>query len=233
MQIAMLILKSLNALKCLELSVSCSELALETLLHRSEQAKVCEEPCSPTSHTRCRSREGRNQVRHILKEEGPKHFQQRRNSSWSLGSHSERELKSKSTGAGSMSAPGLSDCHHRAANTTMGWHGLPVISLTGEISFSAPLPIDFLTPLEKQRKLHSPLACYPCSGSLSTLFKPALAAPCRIGTPPEAGVLGSMLTLRNESWNHRALRGCFSRLWAPDLAGDVPVPCRGNALDGL
>lgn len=128
---------------------------------------------------------------------------------------------------------GLSDCHHRAANTTMGWHGLPVISLTGEISFSAPLPIDFLTPLEKQRKLHSPLACYPCSGSLSTLFKPALAAPCRIGTPPEAGVLGSMLTLRNESWNHRALRGCFSRLWAPDLAGDVPVPCRGNALDGL
>lgn len=55
----MLILKLLNSIKCLQCLVSCSELALETLLQRCEQAKVFEQPCSTVSLTMSQKHKGK------------------------------------------------------------------------------------------------------------------------------------------------------------------------------
>lgn len=66
MQIAMLILKLLNSIKCLQFLVSRSELALATLLQRCEQAKVLEQPCSTVSHTWLQNHKGKET--HIFKE---------------------------------------------------------------------------------------------------------------------------------------------------------------------
>lgn len=55
----MLILKLLNSIKCLQFLVSCSELALETLLQRCEEGKVLEQPCSTVSHTMSQKHEGK------------------------------------------------------------------------------------------------------------------------------------------------------------------------------
>jgi len=59
MQIAMLILKLLNSIKCLQFPVSCSELALGTPLQRCEQAKVLKQPCSTVSPTMSQKHNGK------------------------------------------------------------------------------------------------------------------------------------------------------------------------------
>lgn len=55
----MFILKLLNSIKCLQFLVSCSELALETLLQRCKQAEVLEQPCSTVSHTMLQKHKGK------------------------------------------------------------------------------------------------------------------------------------------------------------------------------
>lgn len=97
----MFILKLLNSIKCLQFLVSCSELALETLLQRCKQAEVLEQPCSSLSHNVVEARREET----MLLQRGPKPFQRTGSCSCSLGSSSTREMQSNSKGdAGRRSA---------------------------------------------------------------------------------------------------------------------------------
>lgn len=145
----MLILKSFHSIKCLEFLVSHSELALKTLLPRREQAKVCEHPCSAVPHTMLQKQWGKEEDSTHPQRGRPKAFpaekkpqllfrvpQYKRN----------EEQQYRELGAGMHRAQWLVCCHH-TTSATARWH-----FSNRRSSFSAPLPTDFLTPLEKRKK---------------------------------------------------------------------------------